>query len=166
MKNYAIILFSCCILILAGGLVSGENESLSTNQTILNQTPEPTLIPITPEEELMNLAFIAREFALENGKDSAIAEFSNPNGRFYLNGTGIRAYGVDGTLLADPFSPSNAGTLLISDDYDSGNIRLMRDLATTGGGLFTDPVTKECWFVMDIDGSWWISASRIIPQAQ
>lgn len=166
MKISAIILISCLMLLMTGCMVSGENISIPDNQTTHNVTNETPLANISPEEEIMNLVFEAREYALEAGKEKAIVEFSNPAGRFTRNGSCITAYGMDGTLLADPERKTDIGTLYIADDYDSGVVRLMRDLAASGGGLYTDPTTKDFYYVSEIDGSWWICAGRIKNNSQ
>ncbi|HPP77708.1 hypothetical protein [Methanospirillum sp.] len=148
-----------CILFLFGTLVSGGNQSAQTNNTTVNQT-ESTLAPvISPQENLMNYAFEARAFALEKGKETALAEFSNPAGQFARDGKIIRAYDTDGVLLADCTRPGDIGSRFITDDHDAGQIRQMRDLANTGGGLYVDAATGNYWFVADIDGSWWICAA-------
>jgi len=108
----------------------------------------------------MNFALNAREFALEEGKNVAITEFSSPSGKFSKDDRYIIAYGMDGILLADMTRTGDTGSRFISDDHDSGIVRQMRDLATTGGGLFTDPKTGNYWFIVDIDGSWWICAAH------
>jgi len=161
MKFRAVIVLVVMFLS-AGCIVSGENQSAvnsAVNSTIdPNLTNTSPVIMISPQERLMNLAFDARVFALENGKESAVAEFSNISGRFVRDGGSIMAYSMDGVLLADSKRSGDIGSRFIADDHDSGMVRLMRDLATTGGGLFTDPASGKYWFVSDIDGSWWICA--------
>lgn len=148
-----------CILFLFGTLVSGGNQSAQTNNTTVNQTEGTPAPVISPQENLMNRAFEARSFALEKGKEAALAEFSNPAGQFARDGMYIIAYDKDGVLLADSTRPGDVGSGFIADDHDAGQIRQMRDLANTGGGLYVDAATGNFWFVADIDGSWWICAA-------
>ena len=108
----------------------------------------------------MNLAFDAREYALENGKEKAVTVFSDKAGIFSANGSHIVAFDINGVLLADPSSPGDVGSRFITDDHDPGLVRVMRDLAASGGGLYSEPASGNYWFVSDIDGSWWICASR------
>ena len=93
-------------------------------------------------------------------KEKAITEFSNPSGQFSTKGRYVIAYDMDGTLLANMKVPGEVGSKFIKDDYDAGQVRMMRDMATTGGGLYTDPATGAFWFIMDVDGSWWICAAQ------
>jgi len=141
-------------------MVSGDNSSVSDNQTMENLTNESAIVPVTPEEKLMELAFKAREYALDMGKETSTSEFSNTDGLFTRDGAYIIAYNMDGTLLADPFRKSDIGSIFIADDYDSGQVRIMRDIAATGGGLYIDPATQKFWYVLEIDTSWWICAAR------
>lgn len=162
MKLWTVILLCALIVLMAGNMVSGENQSAENTtpaQSLTNITNVTPVMQITPQEKLMNLAFEARAFALEIGKNQAIAEFSSPSGQFHKDGMYIIAYAADGILLADSKRPGDIGSRFITDDHDSGQVRLMRDLASTGGGLFTDPKTGDFWFVSDVDGSWWICAA-------
>ena len=159
MKFRAVILVSILLALLSGSVVSGENLSANNSTPSQNLTNESVSILISPQEELMNLAFEAREFALEEGKDDAITEFSSPSGKFSTDGRYIVAYGMDGVLLADKTRSGDIGSRYIADDHDSGMVRQMRDLAASGGGLYTDPKTGNFWFIVDIDGSWWICAT-------
>lgn len=159
MKFRAVILVSILLAVLSGSMALGENLSANNATPIQNLTNESVSIQISPQEELMNHAFDAREFALEEGKDVAITEFSNPSGKFSTDGRYIIAYGMDGVLLADKTRSGDIGSRFIADDHDSGMVRQMRDLATTGGGLYTDPKTGNFWFIADVDGSWWICAT-------
>ena len=159
MKIQAVLLLLIMLLLVPGGVVSEENQSAQNNSTSANLTDETIIPEISPQEKLMNRAFEARTFALEKGKDAALAEFSNPAGQYNTEGMVIIAYGIDGVLLADITRPGEVGSRFIADDHDAGQVRMMRDLATTGGGLYIDAATGNYWFVSDIDGSWWICAA-------
>jgi len=159
MKIQAVLLLLIMLFLVPGGVVSEENQSAQNNTTSANLTDVPIIPDISPQEKLMNRAFEARAFALEKGKDTALAEFSNPSGQFNSEGMIIIAYGTDGVLLADSTRPGEVGSRFIADDHDAGQVRMMRDLATTGGGLYTYAATGNSWFVSDIDGSWWICAA-------
>lgn len=160
MKLWNYVLLSIILTLVTVCMVSADNQSVTNSTPDLNQTNTTSLIHISPQEELMNLAFAAREFALENGKEKAITEFSNPSGQFSTKGRYVIAYDMDGTLLANMKVPGEVGSKFIKDDYDAGQVRMMRDMATTGGGLYTDPATGAFWFIMDVDGSWWICAAQ------
>ena len=144
--------------ILACGVVTGENQSVEDNSTGTDQDVAVISYELSLQEKLMNLALKARSFALENEKSEVLAEFSNPSGLFCSDGIMISAYDDNGILLADCARHGDIGSRFISDDHDSGQVRLMRDLSTTGGGLFTDAASGKFWFVADVDGSWWICA--------
>lgn len=159
MKIQAVLLLLIMFLLVPGGVVSEENQSAQNNTTSANLTDETIIPDISPQEKLMNRAFEARAFALEKGKDAALAAFSDPAGQLNTEGMVILAYDTDGVLLADSTRPGDIGSRFIADDHDAGQIRMMRDLATTGGGLYIDAATGNYWFVSDIDGSWWICAA-------
>lgn len=156
MKVQSTLLLLVLFILASVSLVSGENQTVLNNSTIVNQTEEAVVYELSPQESLMNHAFMAREFALENEKNVVLAEFSNPSGRFNRDGMVITAYDNNGILLADSTGSGNIGSRYIRDDHDSGQIRLMRDIAAIGGGLYVDSATGKNWFVLDIDGSWWI----------
>lgn len=159
MSNRIFFLFSLIFVILSAGICTGDE----TNGTV--NTTAPEIIENTQgesqvfEEKLMDLAFKAKEYALEAGKETALSEFSNPSGRFTSNETYIIAFDRTGVLLSDSKRPGDVGTLFISDDYDAGIVRQMGDFASTGGGLFTKEGTSESFFILDIDGQWWIAAA-------
>ena len=157
--NIRHLMLVCIVLTLLGGIVSGENNTVSNTTNTTNQSTPLGIPTISPTEQLMNRAFEARVFALEHGKEAALSEFSNPSSTFCTDGMYICAYGSDGILLADVTRNSEVGSRFIADDHDAGQVRQMRDLATTGGGLYSDTKTGASYYVLDVDGSWWICAA-------
>ena len=151
------------ILIISCGYALAENATenstpgingipnASTNQSILNNESL---------EALMNLALDARSYALENGNLAAISAFSDQTS-FIRNGMYISAYDMRGVLLADPFKTGQIGTAFIADDHDAGIIRQLRDIAQSGGGIMTPDVSGNgiSYYVLDVDGGWWIAAA-------
>jgi len=111
------------------------------------------------DESLMNLAFRAREYAMENGKLAALSAFSD-RATFFGGGMYVIAGGMDGVILADPIQSAAVGTCAISHDHDTGIIARLCDCAVSGGGLFITESGKGAvsWYVCPVDVTWWVAA--------
>lgn len=159
MSNRIFFLFSLFFLVMSFGICSADDSNGTVNASeveIIEKTLDESQ---SLEEGLMDLAFKAKEYALEAGKETALSEFSSPSGRFSTDETYIIAFDRTGVLLSDSKRSGDVGTQFISDDYDAGNVRQMGDFASTGGGLFIKEGTGESFFILDIDGQWWIAAT-------
>lgn len=118
-----------------------------------------SMIKEVSDESLMNLAFRARDYSLENGKMAALSAFSDRT-TFFGNGMYVIAADMNGVILADPIQSAKVGTCAISDDHDTGIIMRLCDCAGSGGGLMEIESEKKpvTWYVCPVDESWWIAA--------
>ena len=150
------------ILVVSSGHVLSEN---TTGKPGVNATvvPGTGLINLSvgssgSDEALMNLAFDARAYALEDGKMAATSAFSD-HATFIRNGMFVVAYDRKGVLLADPYQSDKIGTSFIVDDHDAGLIRQLSDIARTGGGILKPEGSGGVsYYSLDVDGSWWLAA--------
>jgi len=102
------------------------------------------------KDEAIALVNKAAAFVKSEGKDKALAEFSNPAGKFVDRDLYIIAYAMDGTRLAHPHNPKLIGkSAADAKDFDGKPYgKEMVDLANGAGNgwvdyKFTDPVTKK-----------------------
>ncbi|HZD43140.1 MAG TPA: cache domain-containing protein, partial [Methanomicrobiales archaeon] len=102
------------ILVLTAILAAGCTSTVPVpqNQSVTTPTPTPTPAPapVPTAEDLVAFVERAFEYAEENGRDAALAEFNNPTGRFVDGELYIFAYDANGTTLALPFQPAIIGT--------------------------------------------------------
>jgi len=124
-----------------------------------------------PEDREGLIAFVkdARDFALQNGKQSALEEFNNRSGRFVKGSSYIFAYDFDGNTLALPFQPDLIGTNRL-DAKDANGVSFCQDLtalARNGSGLYyllyPDPtenmtVKLKLDYVMKVDDTWFLGS--------
>ena len=89
-------------------------------------------------------------FVTANGKDKALAEFSNPKGLFIDRDLYLISYGLDGTRLSHPYNSKLIGkSALDAVDFDGKPYgKEIIDTANTKGSgwvdyKFTDPTTKK-----------------------
>mgnify|MGYP000851710531 FL=1 len=127
----------------------------------------PETISTTPE--LIEFVSGAASFGRENGRESAIAAFNDPDGAFSVGNVQVFAIDYDGTLLADSAEPEIVGTG-ISGMTDTFGIPLVRNLAETarfGRGYvsytYQNPARDNAWeprvaVVEDVDGTYFVGA--------
>lgn len=114
----------------------------------------------------------AKDFAIENGKDTALAEFNDGNGSFIQNDLYIFAYDYNGTVLAWPYRPDQIGVnrMNATDIVGISHVKAFLDKAKSGGGItdyysvnpFTNLTDLKISYVQDIDGTWMIGAGEYI----
>ena len=117
--------------------------------------------------DLVNRAVL---FAQENGKEKALAEINDPEGRFVQGDLFVWAEDFDGTVLADPYWKEGIGKnwMNTTDPYGSKttivSINAIRSGTgfthvmfpdTSGGG--TIPVPKLV-YMKAVDDTWWIGS--------
>lgn len=100
--------------------------------------------------EVRELVQNAIAFCEETGKDAALAEIANKNGRFVRNGYYTYALDLAGTILAHPVDTELTGRNLIDLEDSNGKpfIQRILDTAKTRGYGFADyqwhlPSSKE-----------------------
>lgn len=132
---------------------------------------------ITTTPELVAFVSDAAAFARENGRDAALAAFSDLNGSFVTGNIGIFALRYDGTVLADPFEPGIVGTGL-QDMTDSFGIPFVRKLAETarfGRGYvsytYPNPAKDSASepriaVVEDVDGTYYVGAGMFESEGE
>ncbi len=98
-------------------------------------------LPVDPDPvaETVSLVEEAVRYAKANGKEAALAAFSDPNGSFVRGDRYIFAYELDGTVLALPADPASVGTSHwnLVDPNGVRMVRQMKDAAQGGGGFVT-----------------------------
>ena len=70
------------------------------------------------------VAFVqeAVAYAKQNGKEKALAEFSNRNGSFFRGVLYIYAYDYNGTTIAHPVNPEKIGVNRLEEKDAEGNL--------------------------------------------
>jgi signal transduction histidine kinase len=117
-------------------------------------------------------------YARANGKEKAIAAFSDPKGQFADGELAIMAVDFNGTVIASSLSPDTAKNHINLINYHDTDgvptIREMRNLAMNGGGFSytVAAVTKDrktfyapkIDYAEPVDSEYWIFAGIIIPE--
>ncbi len=127
-----------------------------------NQSAKPRREAVTPFVEE------AVAYARENGREKALAEFSDPNGSFKRGELYIYAYDFQGNVLGHGGDQSLIGKNLI-DYTDPNGVKVIQGLiavAETGEGWFTytwnNPQTgkqeMKLGYVMRVDDTWWLGS--------
>ena len=157
------------------------------------QTPAPTSagtpsVPTAPavstaapqnatKEEMVAFVEEAVAYAQQNGKDKALAEFSNRNGSFFRGVLYIYAYDYNGTTIAHPVNPEKIGVNRLNEKDAEGNLFIqdLRQAAYNGTGFTTytyinpvhnNTVEKKLGYVMKVDDNWWLGSGIYIGPAQ
>lgn len=148
-------------------------------QTAPQAGPTPTATIGTPvagvgagpstAAEIKNYVDSAASWALENGKDTAIAAFNNASGPFVTGDVYVYALDYSGIALALPFQPGKVGTdfLPVKDGSGKFYTKVEIELAKSGGGyiLYHYPIPVDnstsalkISFVRPVDETYWIGA--------
>lgn len=123
----------------------------------------------TANETMVAFVKEAVAYARDNGRDAALAEFSNKNGSFVRGNLYIYAYDFDGLTIAHPFNPEKIGVNRINETDALGTyfIRNLRDAARTGEGFvvfsYINPahnrtVERKLGYVEKVDNDWWLGS--------
>jgi signal transduction histidine kinase len=134
-------------------------------------TPSATAVAskTATKEEMVAFVKEAVAYAEANGKEKALAEFSNPKGSFFRGELYIYAYDINGTTIAHPVNPEKIGVNRINEKDVKGNlfIQELRDAALDGTGFgsyyYINPtqnnaVEKKLGYVMVVDDTWWLGS--------
>ncbi|WP_440949704.1 cache domain-containing protein [Methanosphaerula subterraneus] len=177
MKNGSL---SFLVLLIVGAslLVAGcvQNQPAVTTRT--NTTLPAGTVPlgqgnITSNASLVSFVDSAVAYAQTNGREKALAEFSNPNGSFVRGELYIYAYDFNGTTLAHPFNPEKIGVNRLNETDALGGffIRNLRDVARNGSGFvrfsYINPahnrsVESKMGYVEKVDDTWWLGSGIYI----
>lgn len=115
----------------------------------------------------------AVEYAKANGKEKALAEFSDPAGRFNRGELYIYAYDFDGNVIAHGGNPSLVGKNLLSMK-DPNGVMVIQELvkrAKDGSGWLdymweyppTGRIEPKSGYVEKVDDTWWLG-SGLYPE--
>jgi cytochrome c len=109
-----------------------------------------TLVQASTLEEAKAFAEKAAAFVKANGKDKAVAEFSNPKGQFVKGDLYVFAQEFSGLMLANGGNPKLAGQnhLELKDPNGKFFVKEMVEMAKTKGSgwvsySWTNPATKK-----------------------
>jgi cytochrome c len=160
------------------GIPSPAAPAVSITETALPVVSSNTTGSATKEEMV---AFVqeAVAYAKQNGKENALAEFSNRNGSFFRGVLYIYAYDYNGTTIAHPVNPEKIGVNRLQEPDAEGTwfITNLREAAYNGTGftsyayinpLHNNTVEKKLGYAMKVDDSWWLgsgiySGPAVIP---
>ena len=123
----------------------------------------------TTVEELKNFVESAYIYAHKVGKEKALAEFNNPNGKFIDGELYIFAYDINGTVLALPHQPNLIGKnrWYLQDTTGIKYIQRTTAQAQLGGGfvysLYENPIRNyvselKLSYVMSVDDTWYLGS--------
>jgi polar amino acid transport system substrate-binding protein len=172
--RYLLILAFMLAVILVAGCTNictiSQNQSVITQTTTTGVSSNASASP----EKLVAFVEKAYEYAQENGKESSLAEFNNPNGRFVDGELYIFAYDSAGNTLALPFQPDLLGKnrLNATDIHGTPFIKELIGAAHSGGGfvhyLYPDPadnftVKSKLSYAILVDQDWIIGAGIYEP---
>ena len=156
-----------CLLTCAGctqTLVPPAKGGVDQNLILMPKESAPTT-----SQELVAFVETAFEYTKTNGRDAALSEFNNRNGRFIKNDLYIFAYENNGTCLALPYQPELIGTNRFNNE-DANRVKYIQQMAgtaRTGSGftqyLYPNPshnmaIEPKLSYVMKVDDNWFIGA--------
>lgn len=121
------------------------------------------------QDEMVAFVQEAVAYAKANGKEKALAVFSDPNGSFVRGELYIYAYDFNGTTIAHPFNPEKIGVNRLNETDAKGNyfIRDLMDVARNGSGFvefyYINPAHKRAvepklGYVEKVDDTWWLGS--------
>ena len=146
--------------------------------TIVTFSPAitPAAMQNATKEEMVAFVQEAVAYAKQNGKEKALAEFSNRNGSFFRGVLYIYAYDYNGTTIAHPVNPEKIGINRLNEMDAEGNLFItdLRYAAYNGTGFATyayinpmhnNTVEKKLGYAMKVDESWWLGSGIYIGPA-
>jgi len=124
---------------------------------------------ITTKEKMVAFVKEAVAYSRQNGREKALAEFSDPNGSFFRGELYIYAYDMNGTTIAHPVNPEKIGVNRLNEKDAEGNlfIKDLRETAVNGTGFSTyyyinpvhdNAVEKKLGYAMSVDENWWLGS--------
>lgn len=138
-------------------------------------TPSPAVssatsaAPVATKEEMVAFVKEAVAYAKQNGKEKALAEFSNPDGSFFRGVLYIYAYDMNGTTIAHPVNPEKIGVNRLNEMDAEGNLFIqdLRQAAINGTGFVTyyyinpthqNAVERKLGYALSVDPTWWLGS--------
>lgn len=145
-----------------------------TQSTVSSGTSPSTIVPApvsqgSTKEQMVAFVKEAVAYAKENGKETALAEFSNPKGSFVRGDLYLYAYDYNGTTIAHPVNPEKIGVNRLEEKDADGKyfIRELMDASVDGTGFveytYINPlndrrVEKKLGYVEQVDDEWWLGS--------
>jgi signal transduction histidine kinase len=129
------------------------------------------------KEEMVAFVQEAVAYANQNGKEKALAEFSNRNGSFVRGALYIYAYDYNGTTIAHPVNPEKIGVNRLDEKDAEGNLFIqdLRHAAYNGTGFATytyinpvhnNTIEEKLGYAMKVDDNWWLGSGIYTGPAQ
>lgn len=154
---------------LAASGCTGVQPIDTTTTSTATATVLPAVTPSHSTDEMVAFVKDAVAFANAQGKDTALAVFSDPNGSFTRGDLYIYAYDFNGTTVAHPINPEKIGVNRLNETDVTGGyyIRNLRDAAENGSGFvyfyYVDPaqnltVRPKLGYVEKVDDTWWLGS--------
>ena len=149
-----------------------QTPATTTGMPVMETSPTAVTADVTraaSQEEMVAFVQEAVAYAKQNGKEKALAEFSNRNGSFFRGVLYIYAYDYNGTTIAHPVNPEKIGVNRLQEPDAEGTwfITNLREAAYNGTGFATytyinpvhnNTVEKKLGYVMKVDDSWWLGS--------
>ena len=146
--------------------------STMVSTTVITPVSTGTLQQRTQTSNETLVAFVdsAVAYAKTNGKEKALAEFSNPNGSFVKGELYIYSYDFNGTTLAHPLNPEKIGVNRLNETDAKGGLFItdLRNMAQQNGNGFVrfsyiNPahnrtVEAKLGYVEKVDDDWWLGS--------
>ncbi|WP_321507989.1 cache domain-containing protein [uncultured Methanoregula sp.] len=124
------------------------------------------------DPQLREFVTEAKTYAMKNGRQKALENFSNVTGPFIRGDLYVFAYDYNGTVLSWPYRPDQVGLnrFNATDTVGTPHIRAMIDTARNGGGIVdyysVNPATNttqlKISYVTDVDGTWLLGSGRYL----
>ena len=194
MKNFSLSLLIMLILgvfLIAAGCTQNQQDltsqaPITTPVTTAAPTLGSTMVstPVSAEtlqkgsqisnETLVAFVDSALAYVKTNGREKALAEFSNPNGSFVKGELYIYAYDFNGTTLAHPVSPEKIGVNRMNETDANVGIFLteVRNVAQQNGKGFVrfsyinpahnNTLEEKLGYVEKVDDDWWLGSGIYI----
>ena len=142
------------------GVMTMETTAAAATSPVPAMTSKETMVAFVKE---------AVAYARANGKEKALAEFSNRNGSFFRGELYIYAYDINGTTIAHPVNPEKIGVKRLNEKDAEGNlfIQELRTAAVNGTGFVTyyyinpthnNAIEKKLGYAMSVDPAWWLGS--------
>jgi len=152
--------------LLAAGCMQNQ-PGITPSAAVITDTPH--LAKYTSNETLVAFVDRAVLYAKNEGKEKALAEFSNPNGSFIRGELYIYAYDFNGTTLAHPVNPEKIGVNRFNETAGDVGIvlRNMTEIARNGSGFYrfyyinpahNRTLESKLGYAEKVDNDWWLGS--------
>jgi hypothetical protein len=158
------------ILLLAAGCTQPSTPPAGTGTpSVITSLAADPVPQGSSKEEMVAFVEEATAYAKTNGREKALAEFSNPKGSFFRGDLYIYAYDYSGLTIGHPVNPEKIGVNRLEERDADGKlfIRELMDASTDGTGFveytYINPtqnnrVEKKLGYVMQVDDDWWLGS--------